>query len=470
MSRHGAMVTLGPSDDRPPRPRTAGWVPAVLLVLVLVLVWAIPSQSPRVNPTNEVDRPLPSVDPPSIAVDPRSPEATMSPDWLLLDRGPLSPRWPAVIAWTDEELVIWGGTVFRGARDLGDGAAYNPATDSWRRLDSSPLGTVRQAQWLWTGSELVVRSTDGVTTEDVTAAWDPAGNSWRPLPEWPLRGRSSDTVVWTGSTIIDVAASTAIDLGSGDTRAIAGSPYQTASSTIWTGDEVLVLPGGAYDPMADAWRPLSRGPLGRSGTAAAWLENRAVVVDSELNSAEYHPATDSWSSLPDLPLPSLGCDPRIHTAWRTVIAEMCGNIALLDADEETWTPLAPPRSLETNTVVTGGDQLFEWGEGFYLLRNGLLAGAQPTRLMIGSTTLDVPTGWLVRRADLVAPDQIEIALGGPAGENCTAFSSRRGARPASPAGGVSMKWRVSDREVFQLSCQPASAAEALVAGVVVPNP
>ncbi len=395
----------------------------------------------------------------------------MSADWLLLDRGSLSPRWPAVIAWTDEELVIWGGTVFRGARDLSDGAAYNPATDSWRQLDSSPLGTVRQAQWLWTGSELVVRSTDGVTTEDVAAAWDPARNSWRPLPDWPLRGRSSDTLVWTGSTIIDVAASTAIDLGSGDTRAIARVRHTKRlvrrygrATRCWCSP---VGPTTRWPTHGD------RCPAVRWGVAALPLpgsRTAAVVVDSELNSAEYHPATDSWSSLPDLPLTSLGCDPRIHAAWRTVIAEMCGNIALLDADGGTWIPLAPPRSVETNTVVAGGDQLFEWGEGFYLLRHWLLAGAQPTRLMIGSTTLDVPTGWLVRRADLVAPDHIEIALGGPAGETCTAFSSRRGARPASPAGGVSMKWRVSDREVFQLSCEPASAAKSLVAGVVVPNP
>jgi hypothetical protein len=391
----------------------------------------------------------------------------MSPDWQLLDRGPLLPRWPAVIAWTDEEIVIWGGTVFRGARRLSDGAAYNPATDSWRRLEPSPLGEVQQAQWLWTGSELVVRSTDGVTTEDVTAAWDPAENSWRPTTEWPLRGRSSETLVWTGSAIIDVAASTAIDIGGGDTRPIAASPYRTGGSAIWTGDDVLVFPGGSYDPIADQWRPLSRGPLGGNATAAAWLENRAVVVDSELNSAVYHPDTDSWSSLPDLPLPSLGCDPRIHTAGRTIIAETCGDVALLDTDAGTWMPLATPRSLETNTMVTGGNQLFAWGEGFYLL-----ASSQPTRLMVGTTALDVPSDWTARRAHLLAPDHIEVELSGPSGATCTASSLRRGAGPESAAAGAesgSMTWQVSDREVFDLACNSASAAEMVAAGVIVPS-
>jgi hypothetical protein len=375
-----------------------------------------------------------------------------------------------VIAWTDEELVIWGGTVFRGAQTLSDGAAYNPATDSWRRLDPSPLGEVQQAQWSWTGSELVVRSTDGVTTDDVTAAWDPAGNSWRPIAEWPLRGRSSETLVWTGSAIIDVAASTAIDPDGGDARPIAASPYRTGSSAIWTGDEVLVFPGGAYDPTADRWRPLPHGP--GNATASAWLENRAVVVDSELNSALYHPDTDTWSSLPDLPLPSLGCDPRMYAAGRTVIADVCGDIALLDVDAGTWIPLAAPRSLETNTVVTGGDQLYAWGEGFYLLHHWLLRGAQPTRLMVGATTLDVPSEWTVRRAHLLAPDHIEVRLGGPAGENCTASSLRRGAGAESAAAGAeseSMTWQVSNREVLELSCHPASAAATVAAGVIVPN-
>jgi hypothetical protein len=423
-----------------------------------------------VNPTREVDRRLTTVTTPPVVVDPQSVGATFSPDWQLLERGPLSPRWPAVIAWTDDELVIWGGTVFRGARRLGDGAAYNPATDSWRRLEPGPLGEVQQAQWLWTGSELVVRSVDGVTTEDVTAAWDPAQNSWRPLTEWPLRGRSSETLVWTGSAIIDVAASTAIDLGGGDTRPIAGSPYRTGGSAVWTGDEVLVFPGGAYDPLADRWRPLPRGP--GNATAAVWLGTGAVVVDSELNSAVYHPDTDSWSSLPDLPLPSLGCDPRIHRAGRTIIAESCGDIALLDINAGAWMPLAPPRSLETNAVVTGGDQVYAWGEGFYLLHHRLLAGSQPTRLMVGMTTLDVPSEWTVRRADLIAPDHIEVRLGGPAGENCTASSLRRGAATESAGAGAqseSTTWQVSDREVFELACTPTSAAATVAAGVIVPN-
>ena len=118
--------------------------------------WSIPTTPPRVNPTNEVDRRLPGVEAPTIVVDRESAGATMSPDWQLLDRGPLSPRWPAVIAWTDEELVIWGGTVFRGAADLRDGAATTrPRTPGDDR--PSPLGTVRGAQSLWTGNELVVR-------------------------------------------------------------------------------------------------------------------------------------------------------------------------------------------------------------------------------------------------------------------------------------------------------------------------
>ena len=173
----------------------------------------------------------------------------------------------------------------------------------------------------------------------MTAAWDPAENSWRPLTEWPLRGRSSETLVWTGSVIIDVAASTAIEIGGGDTPD--QSPVRRTERVV-----------RRYGPVTRSWcspagirparRPGDVAPGPGSATAAAWLENRAIVVDSELNSAVYHPDTDSWSSLPDLPLPSLGCDPRIHTAGRMIIAEICGDIALLDTGVGTWMPFAPP--------------------------------------------------------------------------------------------------------------------------------
>jgi hypothetical protein len=41
---------------------------------------------------------------------------------------------PNLVAWTGQELLVWGSTE-RGSRELRDGAAYD-----WRRLDPLPLG------------------------------------------------------------------------------------------------------------------------------------------------------------------------------------------------------------------------------------------------------------------------------------------------------------------------------------------
>src|SRR5690606_31588462 len=55
--------------------------------------------------------------------------------------GPLSGREAAASVWTGTELLIWGGGAGGDAdgRTFADGAAYDPATDTWRTLAPSPL-------------------------------------------------------------------------------------------------------------------------------------------------------------------------------------------------------------------------------------------------------------------------------------------------------------------------------------------
>jgi hypothetical protein len=97
--------------------------------------------------------------------------------------GPTRNRHSAV--WTGEELVIWSGT--SQPFGVGDGllstaAAYDPDTDSWRRLASSPLrlGKVR-AIGIRTGSHLLFGGGDSPESEDdaVLAIYDLNTDSWR---------------------------------------------------------------------------------------------------------------------------------------------------------------------------------------------------------------------------------------------------------------------------------------------------
>jgi hypothetical protein len=42
-------------------------------------------------------------------------------------------RMSPVGVWTGTEMIVWGGNDWLFLGDLGDGARYNPATDSWTR-------------------------------------------------------------------------------------------------------------------------------------------------------------------------------------------------------------------------------------------------------------------------------------------------------------------------------------------------
>jgi hypothetical protein len=59
-------------------------------------------------------------------------------------------------------MIGWGGGCCGDA--FTDGAAYNPATNTWRRLLPAPVGGQQSPTGVWTGRELVIlngRNADG---------------------------------------------------------------------------------------------------------------------------------------------------------------------------------------------------------------------------------------------------------------------------------------------------------------------
>ncbi len=104
---------------------------------------------------------------------------------------PLDKRSGAMGAWTGKELVIFGGfSGFpAGGRVFRDGAAYNPATDTWRRLPPMPQrrggGTA-----VWDGREVLFLGGTGPGTSQPSLrgmAFNPATNNWRLLPVMQYR-------------------------------------------------------------------------------------------------------------------------------------------------------------------------------------------------------------------------------------------------------------------------------------------
>jgi N-acetylneuraminic acid mutarotase len=80
--------------------------------------------------------------------------APASDSWAATSTaGAPSGRYDHTAIWTGVEMLIWGGSGAAGK--LGDGAAYNPTSDSWRALSFSP--TARSGHTaVWTGSAMIV--------------------------------------------------------------------------------------------------------------------------------------------------------------------------------------------------------------------------------------------------------------------------------------------------------------------------
>ena len=111
-------------------------------------------------------------------------------------------RMSPVGVWTGTEMIVWGGNDWLFLGDLGDGARYNPATDSWTPTNMVGAPTPRITQGVWTGSELLLW---GGADDSSGGRYDPATNSWRPttlvnVP--PVRDGGRWSTVWTGTEMI----------------------------------------------------------------------------------------------------------------------------------------------------------------------------------------------------------------------------------------------------------------------------
>jgi hypothetical protein len=115
--------------------------------------------------------------------------------WRRIAKAPIKPRWGGVAVWTGTELIVWGGGQPGKAANT-DGAAYDPVAGSWRRIADSPI-RLNLATGAWTGTEMIVFGSlldhfnRARTRKAVGAAYDPASDSWREIPASPLSPQAS---------------------------------------------------------------------------------------------------------------------------------------------------------------------------------------------------------------------------------------------------------------------------------------
>jgi hypothetical protein len=254
----------------------------------------------------------------------------------------------------------------------------------------------------------------------VDAGEDEAGADpyWSPLSdaEW-LEPRMEHTAVWTGTEMIvwgGVFGFIASEPGYGDDPSFGdggrydpsteswqpmseqGAPSpRAAHSAIWTGQEMIVWggfaydgeqkvfhDGGRYDPVTDGWRPISLvgGPGPRYRHVAVWTGSRMIVWGGVgptgilRDGGIYDPATDSWFLIEEFGLP-----PQVYSSN---VAVWTGSQLLLVANSSAeGVPYAivffdPSTGLWSSADMTGapnvgewqviwtGDELILWGQRF----------------------------------------------------------------------------------------------------------
>jgi N-acetylneuraminic acid mutarotase len=172
--------------------------------------------------------------------------------WIPMAPAPLKPRVGHVAVWTGREMLVWGGaTLKEGPLAFPDGAAYNPATNTWRQIGTAPLHAGARFTAVWTGKVMLVWG----GTRGEGASYDPAANRWTKLPKSPLPPLSSPTSVWTGRLML-----------------IWGAPEEQPNPSD------RIAEGAAFDPAEGRWVRIPSAPSAPGlGQAAVWAGTRMIV-------------------------------------------------------------------------------------------------------------------------------------------------------------------------------------------------
>ncbi|MCS6800260.1 MAG: hypothetical protein NZ898_17355, partial [Myxococcota bacterium] len=130
--------------------------------------------------------------------------------WTRLpSEGAPSPRYDHAMVWTGRYVVIWGGERRHeddSMRYLGDGARYDPATNTWLPMSTRGAPSARTVPIaVWTGSHVLVwGGYDGNFLAD-GALYHPEANEWSSMDDGgtdPPAERSNAAHAWTGTSFL----------------------------------------------------------------------------------------------------------------------------------------------------------------------------------------------------------------------------------------------------------------------------
>ena len=257
--------------------------------------------------------------------------------WEVLPPAPIAGRFGASAVWTGREVLFWGG---QGGLEttFADGGAYDPAARRWRVLPAAPIGARTSHQAVWTGKEMIVWGgfarccpIDSVLHDPAAAAYDPATDRWRRIsdvpPPWSGDDGTAVTMphgdrpfIWRQGhlAVYDQATSGWSEVSGVPLAPLPGSPAvpMTTADPFAVGvaaeHEIFTWTGRSGELRGLAWRP-SDATWRRTATLDAQAGGRLsaggpgrlfAAAGQSARVLEYRIAEDRWEELPLPPIPT----------------------------------------------------------------------------------------------------------------------------------------------------------------------
>lgn len=260
----------------------------------------------------------------------------------------LSGRQHAAATWTGNRLFVWGGQDTTG--DLGDGALYDPSTDTWTILPTTNAPSPRMDAVAVTIGTRVLVWGGGSSMNNIGLnsgkLFDLTTNEWLDVGVAPI-GRRHPAAVWNGSQVIlwggnsggsPIAGGAMYDPVMNKWSVITNANAPSARSNaaaVWSGTELLIFGGrpsgiGAtndgygYNPGTNTWRKLSSvgAPTARFDVFSAWTGTSMVVIGGRdagtafTDGGQYNPTTNIWTTTKINPLGKRSA-PLLRSGWNS---------------------------------------------------------------------------------------------------------------------------------------------------------
>jgi hypothetical protein len=150
--------------------------------------------------------------------------------WAAMAPSPLSGRTTMATAGSDGVYFVWGGYA-TGLGYFDDGALYDVVANSWKQVAPGPLGAQATVGAVWTGSEFVVVSGPGPHSGSA-AAYNPATDSWRRLPDLPTTPASASLLLVSGRIVVFGAGASYVLSPDGASWSLIASPVNIDPATL----------------------------------------------------------------------------------------------------------------------------------------------------------------------------------------------------------------------------------------------